>query len=76
MIATVEEDETGDLMVDHETEPRPKIMYDVTYEEWLAFQELPPISHDDVLDVHALLEDFDGDFIRLFEEPTNEEEVR
>lgn len=74
MIATVEEDETGALTVDQETESRPKIMYDVTYDEWLAFQEQSPISRDDVLDAHLFLKDFDGDFDRLFSNQLETEE--
>ena len=66
MQATIEEDAAGHVTVDKHTETRPKVMYDVTYEEWMAFQEQPPISRDDVLDAHLLFEDFDGDFARLF----------
>lgn len=70
MVATVEEDAAGHLAVDRETETRPKIMYDVTYEEWMAFQEQTPISRDDVLDTHLFLGNFDGDFAKFFADRT------
>lgn len=78
MIATVDKEERDIVSVDQETGAKPQIMYDVTYEEWLAFQECPPISHDDVLDAHMFLRDFDGDFKRLFGTDTNttEENVK
>lgn len=66
MIATVEEADRGPAIVDEETEPRPKMMYDVSYDEWLAFEEQPAISRDDVLDTHLFLKQFDGDFNTLF----------
>lgn len=74
MIATVHEDAKGIVSIDQETETKPKIMYDVTYDEWIAFQKRPPVSRDDVLDIHILLRDFDGDFARLFGERTNTED--
>jgi hypothetical protein len=65
MVATLDsEEETINLT--RRTDTRPKVMYDVSYEEWLAFQEMPPISEDDVLDMHLFLKDFDGDFKKLF----------
>ena len=64
----------GRLRVDREAASRPKIMYDVTYDEWWAAQQRPPISCDDVLNVHLFLKDFDGDFARLFSEERNIED--
>lgn len=74
MIATVEQTEEGVVSVDQEIEPRPKVMYDVTYEEWLAFQQMPPISKDEVLDIHLFLRDFEGDFVQLLGGETNTED--
>lgn len=74
MIATVDEAEADSASFDQETDARPKIMYDVTYDEWLAFEQRPPISQDDVLDMHVFLEDFDGDFVRLLRGETDPEE--
>jgi len=37
-------------------------------EELMAYRELPPLSMDDVLDVHAFLRDFHGDVNELFQE--------
>lgn len=74
MIATVDEHADDIASVDQETKAKPQIMYDVTYDEWLAFREQPPVNHDDVLDVHMFLRDFDGDFERLFREDTRTEE--
>ena len=67
IIATVEEDTDTDLehLEDPETIPA-RIMSDVTYDEWLSFNQLPLIASDDVLDTHVFLKDFDGDFQSLF----------
>jgi len=65
MVATLDADE-GAIGFAHQADRRPRIMYDVSYEEWLAFREKPPISQDDVLDIHRFLADFDGDFEALF----------
>ena len=75
IVATVSEAETDMVNVDSEPVARPKIMYDVTYNEWLAFQQRPPVNQDDVLDMHMFLKDFDGDFARLFREETHSEET-
>ena len=45
-------------------EPEPVI--DLTPDELEAAQEWQPISSDDLLDVHAFLQEFDGDFDLLF----------
>jgi len=37
-------------------------------EEWAIFEQMAPISSDEVLDFHRLLEGFSGDLARLFKE--------
>lgn len=75
MLASVDKaDAGGAIRVDHAAARKPKIMYDVTYDEWLASQQRPPISCDDVLDIHRFLKDFDGDFSRVFGEERNIED--
>ena len=75
MIATIEEHaETGILDADQEDDPRPTIIYDVSYDEWLDFQERPTIDRDDVLDMHHFLREFDGDFEGLAHGNTSTEE--
>jgi hypothetical protein len=39
---------------------------DLTTEEMRAADEWSPITTDDVLDVHAIMQEFDGDFEALF----------
>lgn len=46
-------------------EEEPELLTDLTPEELESGDEWPPITADDVLDVHALLQDFDGDFETL-----------
>jgi hypothetical protein len=75
LIATVDDADTAAVEVGEQEESRPQIMYDVTYEEWLAFQELPPLGYDDVLDLHLFLKDFDGDFSGLFGRDAEDEET-
>ncbi|MBM4465467.1 MAG: hypothetical protein FJ014_07955 [Chloroflexi bacterium] len=45
----------------------PEIVNELTSQEWARFREMPQIDADDLLDVHELLRDFDGDCISLFE---------
>jgi len=73
MLATPEPQE-GDVHFAHPQPQEPPIMYDVSYEEWLAFQKKPPISEDDVLDIHLFLKDFDGDFQALFGQSLSQDE--
>jgi uncharacterized metal-binding protein YceD (DUF177 family) len=47
--------------LEEELEP----LTDLTLEELSSEDEWTPITTDDVLDVHALLQDFDGDFEAL-----------
>ena len=42
---------------------------ELTPEEWNRFQEMSQICVDDVLDMHELLRDFDGDFANLLQGP-------
>ncbi len=37
-------------------------------EEWSVFQQMGPISSDEVLDLHCFLEEFSGDVVQLLEE--------
>ncbi len=43
-----------------------KVVVDLTNDEVEVAAEWPPISADDVLDVHEFLQEFDGDFDELF----------
>ncbi len=45
-----------------------EIVNELTPQEWARFREMPQIAADDVLDVHELLRDFDGDFLGLLED--------
>jgi hypothetical protein len=47
-----------------DAEPEPVV--DLTPEEIRAAEQWPPITADDVLDVHMLLKEFDGDLEALF----------
>jgi hypothetical protein len=50
------------LRLDAELEPN----VDLTAEELDHADEWPPITADDVLDMHVLLDEFEGDFEALF----------
>lgn len=43
----------------------PEVISEPTPSEWAAFEVMPQISTDDVLEVHNLLRDFEGDFSDL-----------
>jgi hypothetical protein len=45
--------------------PLPELITDLTEDEFDRFSEADEITTDDVLDIHALLKEFDGDFIAL-----------
>ena len=45
--------------------PIPELTTDLTEDEFDRFSEAEEITTDDVLDIHALLKEFDGDFIAL-----------
>jgi len=47
-----------------DAEPEPVV--DLTAEEMKIAGQWPPITADDVLDVHELLQEFDGDLAELF----------
>jgi hypothetical protein len=48
-----------------EAEPEP--VTDLMPEELKVAEQWSPITTDDVLDIHALLSEFEGDFEELFE---------
>jgi len=43
----------------------PEIISELTPSEWAIFEKMPQISTDDVLDIHELLRDFEGDLSDL-----------
>lgn len=43
-----------------------RIVSDLTEDEMARFMEAPPVTGDDLLDVHSFLDNFDGDFASLF----------
>lgn len=43
-----------------------KIITDLTEKEAAASEKISLVSSNDLLDLHSLLKDFDGDFIKLF----------
>lgn len=45
----------------------PEPVTDLTLEELEDADQLPPITRDDVLDIHALLHEFEGDLDDLFD---------
>jgi len=49
------------------TEEKPEVVSDLIPQEWARFKKMPQIDADDLLDVHEFLQDFDGDFVSLFE---------
>ena len=46
----------------------PKAITDLTKAELDKFRKMDKITADDMLDMHAFLEDFDGDFSQLFKQ--------
>ena len=44
----------------------PAIVSDLTDEEFTKFKDASAPNTNDILDMHAYLKDFDGDFCRLF----------
>ena len=49
-----------------------EVLTDLTPEELAEATDLPPISGDDVLDVHRFLRDFEGDLVELFHKDLTE----
>jgi hypothetical protein len=49
------------MRLDAETEPEAELVTDLTPEELEDLDQRQPITFDDVLDVHVLLEECDGD---------------
>jgi hypothetical protein len=45
---------------------QPDVLRDPSPEELEVFESMPPVAADDVLDMYEFLQDFDGDFRRLF----------
>jgi len=43
-------------------------IFELSAEEWAAFQKMGPISSDEVLNFHCFLEEFNGDMIQLLGE--------
>jgi len=43
----------------------PEILSELTPSEWAALEKMPQISTDEVLDIHKLLRDFEGNFSDL-----------
>ena len=58
-------DSTSHVVVFLTAEARTEALGDLTPEELRAWGNQPPISADDVLDIHALLQGFEGDFDSL-----------
>lgn len=47
-------------------EDHPDLACDPSPEEQEMFEKMPPVASDDVLDMYEFLEEFNGDFRRLF----------
>jgi hypothetical protein len=60
-------DEPCHVVVFMELEEEPEPVTDLTPKELEVAGQWPPITADDVLDMHALLSEFEGDFEELFE---------
>lgn len=60
-------DELCHVVVYMHLDAEPEPVMDLTPEELEVVDEWPPISVDDVLDVCAALQEFDGDFGSLFD---------
>jgi hypothetical protein len=57
--------EIGHVVIFMRLDADPDFATDLTPEEIESAEEWQPITADDVLDVHVLLEDFEGDFEEL-----------
>jgi hypothetical protein len=47
------------------------VVKELTPQEQAKFRGMLPLDADDVLDVHQFLQDFNGDFVRLFRDQTS-----
>ncbi len=47
--------------------PAAEVLSELTREEWKKFGSMPHIGMDDVLDIHGLLRDFQGDMYELLD---------
>ena len=45
----------------------PEIVTDLTKAELAKFAQASPVSADDVLNLHGFLDNFEGDFVKLFD---------
>ena len=59
-------DELCQVVILMPTSEETEIESELSTDEAQALAELPPISSDDVLDLHLFMQDFDGDFEMLF----------
>lgn len=52
------------------TEHTAQMLYsDLTPDEWERFQDLPPISTNDVIAFHRFIQSYTGDFSEILDEP-------
>lgn len=59
-------DQTSHVVIFMQLDSQRELSTDLTPEELRHAPEWPPITADDVLDIHAMLEEFDGDFEEFF----------
>jgi hypothetical protein len=59
-------DELCQVVILMPTAEEAELSAELSTEEAEALADLPPISSDDVLDLHLFMQDFDGDFEMLF----------
>jgi hypothetical protein len=57
---------SGHVLVLLQSATKPESVTDLTAEEIQAAEQWAPITTDDVLDVHTVMQEFDGDFESLF----------
>lgn len=60
------------LAVVEENSARP-VYTDLAPTEWQRFKDGPPISVDDVIEMHQFIQTYDGDFSEILEDPLPEE---
>jgi len=58
--------ESSHIVIFMQLDSQRELTTDLTPEELRSAQEWPAITADDVLDIHAMLEEFDGDCEELF----------
>ena len=47
---------------------------DLSPEDWKRFQNNPPVSANDVIEIHECMQRYDGDFSEILEEPLPRED--